>query len=43
MGIEKVSGEKRTFYTAALDKKLNQRNFIVPGLGDYGDRYFGTE
>jgi len=29
-------------YTAAIDKKLNERKFIVPGLGDFGDRYFGT-
>lgn len=28
--------------TAALDKKLNDVKYIVPGLGDYGDRYFGT-
>ena len=25
-----------------LDEKLNERKFIVPGLGDFGDRYFGT-
>lgn len=30
-------------YTAALDKNLNDKKYIVPGLGDYGDRYFGTE
>ena len=30
-------------YTAALDEKLNERGFIVPGLGDAGDRCFGTE
>ena len=29
-------------YTAALDEKLNDKKYIVPGLGDYGDRYFGT-
>lgn len=29
-------------YTAAIDKKLNEKKFIVPGLGDFGDRYFGT-
>ena len=29
-------------YTAALDEKLDERGFIVPGLGDAGDRYFGT-
>jgi uracil phosphoribosyltransferase len=26
----------------ALDEKLNEKKFIVPGLGDFGDRYFGT-
>jgi uracil phosphoribosyltransferase len=28
--------------TAALDEKLNDKAYIVPGLGDFGDRYFGT-
>jgi uracil phosphoribosyltransferase len=29
-------------FTAAVDKKLNERGFILPGLGDAGDRLFGT-
>lgn len=29
-------------YSAALDQCLNERAYIVPGLGDAGDRYFGT-
>ena len=29
-------------YTAAIDPALNERAYIVPGLGDAGDRYFGT-
>ena len=29
-------------YTAALDERLNERAYIVPGLGDFGDRLFGT-
>jgi len=29
--------------TAAVDQKLNSQMFIVPGLGDYGDRYYQTE
>ena len=29
-------------FTAALDESLNDRAYIVPGLGDYGDRLFGT-
>jgi uracil phosphoribosyltransferase len=28
--------------TAAIDERLNERKFIVPGLGDAGDRIFGT-
>ena len=30
-------------YVGALDEKLNDRNYIVPGLGDAGDRIFGTK
>ncbi len=30
-------------YLAALDEKLNERGYIVPGLGDAGDRIFGTK
>ena len=30
-------------YTAALDEKLNDHSYIVPGLGDAGDRIFGTK
>jgi uracil phosphoribosyltransferase len=29
-------------YTAALDRGLNEHKYIVPGLGDFGDRLFGT-
>lgn len=29
-------------FTAALDSHLNDRAYIVPGLGDFGDRLFGT-
>ncbi|MEX2116951.1 MAG: uracil phosphoribosyltransferase [Bacteroidota bacterium] len=30
-------------YTCALDRTLNKRGYILPGLGDAGDRLFGTE
>jgi uracil phosphoribosyltransferase len=30
-------------YTAALDRELNDRKYILPGLGDFGDRLFGTQ
>lgn len=28
--------------TATIDRELNEKRFILPGLGDFGDRYFGT-
>lgn len=28
--------------TTELDTKLNEKAFIIPGIGDFGDRYFGT-
>ncbi len=30
-------------YTAAIDRQLNEHGYIVPGLGDAGDRLFGTK
>ena len=30
-------------YTAAIDRQLNSHGYIVPGLGDAGDRIFGTQ
>jgi uracil phosphoribosyltransferase len=30
-------------YTASIDERLNDHGYIVPGLGDAGDRLFGTE
>jgi len=43
-GIERVrgSGLVRHLVTATIDDGLNERAFIVPGLGDAGDRLFGT-
>ena len=32
-----------TIYTVAIDEKLNEKKYIVPGLGDAGDRLFGTQ
>lgn len=29
-------------YTAALDSHLNEQGYIIPGLGDAGDKIFGT-
>ena len=30
-------------YTAAVDRELNDDGYILPGLGDAGDRIFGTQ
>jgi uracil phosphoribosyltransferase len=30
-------------YTAAIDRELNDHGYILPGLGDAGDRLFGTK
>jgi uracil phosphoribosyltransferase len=30
-------------YTAAIDEKLNENGYIIPGLGDAGDKIFGTK
>ena len=43
-GVAKVQADHPDvdIYTAALDEKLNDHAYIVPGLGDAGDRIFGT-
>jgi len=30
-------------FTASIDEKLNEKGYIVPGLGDAGDRMYGTK
>jgi uracil phosphoribosyltransferase len=30
-------------FAASLDRELNDRGYILPGIGDYGDRLYGTE
>jgi len=44
-GVEKVLRlhSDVVVYTVSLDRKLNHRGYILPGLGDAGDRIFGTE
>lgn len=44
-GIERVKKEhpEVDIYTAAIDEKLNDHAYIVPGLGDAGDRLYGTK
>lgn len=44
-GVEKIQAEHPDvdIYLAALDEKLNKKGYIVPGLGDCGDRLYGTK
>jgi len=44
-GVSRVQKEHPDvdIYLAALDEKLNEKGYIVPGLGDAGDRIFGTK
>ncbi|HHW23109.1 MAG TPA: uracil phosphoribosyltransferase [Clostridiaceae bacterium] len=44
-GIERLNREHHDvgIYCAAVDEKLNDIGYIVPGLGDAGDRLFGTK
>ena len=43
-GIAKVREHYPTLpiFTAAVDQSINKKGFILPGLGDAGDRLFGT-
>ena len=44
-GIERLRREhpEVQIFTACIDKELNDKGYIVPGLGDAGDRIFGTK
>ena len=44
-GIKRINREHPdvSIYCAAVDEKLNSHGYIVPGLGDAGDRLFGTK
>jgi len=44
-GVERIQADHPDvdIYTAALDSHLNDHGYIVPGLGDAGDRIFGTK
>lgn len=44
-GIEKIQKEHPDvdIFAATIDKELNENGYIVPGLGDAGDRIFGTK
>jgi uracil phosphoribosyltransferase len=44
-GVEKFSGHHPDvhIWTAAVDERLNDHGYIIPGLGDAGDRMYGTK
>lgn len=44
-GVDLLSSEHPDvpLYTAAIDERLNEHGYIVPGLGDAGDRIYGTK
>ncbi|MDK9696370.1 MAG: uracil phosphoribosyltransferase [Siculibacillus sp.] len=44
-GVERIRAEHPDVpvYTAAIDERLNDHGYIVPGLGDAGDRMYGTK
>ncbi|MCB0825997.1 MAG: uracil phosphoribosyltransferase [Armatimonadetes bacterium] len=44
-GVEKLQAVHPDvpIYTAGLDRQLNPNKYILPGLGDYGDRLYGTQ
>lgn len=44
-GVKRIKTEHPDvdIFLAALDEKLNEKGYIVPGLGDAGDRLFGTK
>ncbi len=44
-GIKAIQDEHSDvdIYVASIDEKLNEKGYIVPGLGDAGDRLFGTK
>ncbi|MBR5999523.1 MAG: uracil phosphoribosyltransferase, partial [Candidatus Methanomethylophilaceae archaeon] len=44
-GVEKMARDHPDveIYISTLDRELNDRGYILPGLGDAGDRIFGTK
>ena len=44
-GVEKVAEANPDvdIYVSTLDRELNENGYILPGLGDAGDRIFGTK
>lgn len=44
-GIARVTRERPevTIVTSAVEQRLNENAYMIPGIGDFGDRYFGTD
>jgi uracil phosphoribosyltransferase len=44
-GMDRLSAKfpELRIITAAVDPKMNESRYIIPGLGDYGDRFFGSK
>jgi uracil phosphoribosyltransferase len=42
LALLRTAAADAVVYTASIDRELNARKFILPGLGDFGDRLFGT-
>jgi uracil phosphoribosyltransferase len=44
-GIQRVNDAHPDvqIYTASVDQRLNEHGYIIPGLGDAGDKIFGTK
>ncbi|MBU1008042.1 uracil phosphoribosyltransferase [Candidatus Dependentiae bacterium] len=44
-GLERIKKAfpKIKIIVPAIDERLNNKKFIIPGLGDFGDRFFGTD
>ena len=43
LGVFHAAHPEIPVFTAAIDERLNEKSYIVPGLGDAGDRLFGTK
>jgi uracil phosphoribosyltransferase len=44
-GVRRMLGDHEDveIFVAGLDRTINERGYILPGLGDAGDRIFGTQ
>ena len=41
--MSELRDNPEVLYGAAIDRELNEKGYIVPGLGDAGDRLYGTK